>query len=151
MVILDRNLKCACSEEDAEIILGEMIEKGEDSKNTVDKFDRIFTEKACSKASEIFLERIAYSRKEIKENNDVFIDRRLQSLETSYDNYINRKIPLFKDVVLVGEEKEKYFRMLRGKMRKFELEFREKEGNLENQRRLQVEYDDISAGILKII
>jgi len=151
VVILDRNLNCACNEEDAEIVMGKMIEKGEDPKDNVDKFAMGFIRKACSKTSEIFLERIANIRKEIKENNDVFIDRRLQSRDTSYDNYIKRKILLPQNVALEGEEREKYFRMLRGKMRKFELEFREKEGNLENQRMLQVEYDDISAGILKVI
>ena len=36
-------------------------------------------------------------------------------------------------------------------MRKFDLEFQEKERDLENQKMLQIEYDDISAGILKII
>jgi hypothetical protein len=85
MVILDSNLDCACNEDDAEIVFGEMIEKGEDSKDTDDKFDRISTEKACCKASEIFLERIVNVRKEIKKNNEVFIDRRLQSLETATD------------------------------------------------------------------
>lgn len=151
MVILGQNLKCACSEEDAEIILGEMIEIGEDSKDTVDKFDRIFSQKACHKASKVFLERIDNIRKEIKRNNDVFIDKRIQSLNTSYDNYINKKILLPQNVALEGEERDKYFSKLRGAMRKFELEFRQKEQNLENQRKLQVEYDDISAGILQII
>jgi hypothetical protein len=56
-----------------------------------------------------------------------------------------------KNVNLEGEERDKYFSKLREVMRKYNIEFEEKKGNLENQRKLQVEYDDISAGILKII
>ena len=40
--------------------------------------------------------------------------------------------------------------MLRGKFRKYDLEFRKKINQLENMRKVQVEYDEISAGILKV-
>ena len=41
--------------------------------------------------------------------------------------------------------------MLRGTIRRFKSELEQKEQNLEIQRTVQVEYDEIAAGILEIV
>jgi superfamily II DNA or RNA helicase len=157
MVILDQNLNCVCNGEDAEIVLGEIIEKGKDTRDADYKIRSIPTpKKAYKRASKIFLKRVADIRKEIKKNNDVFIDRRLQNLSTFCGNHnMSVIIPRFKavanDTALKNKEKENYIRILRGNMRIPGLEFEEKVRNLKKQRKLQLEYEDVSAGILKII
>jgi len=146
MVILDQNLESACSEEVAEIILGEMVEKGLDSKMSDLELDKSIAEKSYHKASELFLERTTQTREQIRRNNNAFIDRRLGSLHTSYGKNLRMKQQMLDDA-FAKKRKEPYIRMLRGTLRRLEAELKEKERNLESQRVVQVEYDEISAGI----
>jgi superfamily II DNA or RNA helicase len=149
MVILDRNVEQGCNDDDAELILGEMVEKGEESKETGYVVDQILAEKACKKATELFLERVTKIRENIKRNNDAFIARRLDSLRISYGKNIKIKRDLLEQSI-AKKRKDRYLRMLRGTIKRLETELGEKERNLETLRTLQVEYDDISTGILEV-
>ena len=150
MVILNQNLEVACTDEDAEIILGEMVEKGEDSRGIPYEVDPFVVKKACHRASEIFHKKITKIRGEVTRNNDAFVDRRLESLRTSYDKILKMKRELLEQSI-IKKRKEKYIRMLKGTIKKLEFELPEKERTLESQRTIRVEYDEIAAGILEVI
>jgi len=150
MVILNQNLDVACNEDDAEKILGEMVERGEDSQGIAYEIDLYVAQKACQRASEIFHERISKIREQVAKNNDAFIDRRMESLRTSYGKNLKMQAELLKKGELKGQ-KEQYLRIPRGTIRRLESELEQKEQNLEMQRTVQVEYDEIAAGIVEII
>lgn len=149
MVILDRNIEQACNDDDAELILGEMVEKGEESKEAGYVVDQILAEKACIKATELFLERVTKITEKVKRNNDAFIERRLESLRVSYGKNIKIKRDLLEQSI-AKQRKDRYLRMLRGTIKRLETELAEKEQNLEILRMVQVEYDEISTGILEV-
>ena len=150
MVILNQNLDVACNEDDAEKILGEMVERGEDSEGIAYEIDPDVTQKACQRASKIFHERVTKIREQVTRNNDAFIDRRLGSLRTSYGKNLKMKTELLEKSEL-KRRAEQYLRMLRGTIRRLESELEQKERNLEMQRTVQVEYDEIAAGIVEIV
>lgn len=149
MVMLDQNIEQACSDDDAEIIFGEMVEKGEESKETGYVVDQMLAERACQKATELFLERVTKIREQVKRNNDSFIERRLDSLRISYGKNLKIKRDLLEQSIL-KKRKERYLRMLRGTIKRLESELDEKERNLDMLRTVQVEYDEISAGIMEV-
>ena len=144
------NLDVACNEDDAEKILGEMVERGEDSEGIAYEIDPVVTQKACQRASKIFHERVTKIREQVTRNNDAFIDRRLGSLRTSYGKNLKMKTELLEKSEL-KRRAEQYLRMLRGTIRRLESELEQKERNLEMQRTVQVEYDEIAAGIVEIV
>jgi len=149
MVILDQNIERACSDDDAEFILGVMVEKGEESKETGYVVDQLLAENACQKATELFLERVTKIREKVKRNNDAFIERRLDSLRISYGKNLKMKRDLLEQSIL-RKRKERYLRMLRGTIKRLEAELAEKKRALDMLKTVQVEYDEISAGILEI-
>ena len=150
MVLLDVNLDEAAGSDVAEEILGEMVEKGADSNRSGFEIDRNLAEKACKVASKIFLERIGKIREKVKKNNDVFVDRRLESLRNSYGKNIQTKNSQL-EKALAQKQDERYIRMLKGTIKRFETELDQKQKDLNKLRALQVEYDEIAAGILEVI
>ena len=150
MIILNQNLKMACSDDEAEAVFGEMVEKGQESKGMPYEVDQQATRAAYETANKLFHNKIETIRAGVERNNDAFIDRRLESLRTSYGKNLQMK----KEQLEVANTKKReirYIRMLEGTIRRLETELRDKEQTLEGQRRTQVEYDEISAGILEVI
>ena len=150
MVILDQNLEIPCDEEEAETLLGEMVENGSESLGVTYNIDHGNLIKAYENATKIFQERLMKIRHNTEKNNDRFIERRLESLRTSYKKNIRMKNALLERAV-EKQQKEIYLRMLRGTIKRLESELSEKERQIEKTRAVQVEYDEISAGILEII
>jgi len=149
MIILDQNLKVPVSDEDMEIIFGEMAEKGEDLKGRAYELDKLWAQRACQRAEKMFLKRIAKIRDEAARNNDAFINLRLESLERSYGKNLKMKRDLLEKAER-DKKKERYIRMLKGSIRNLEFELKEKKKGLESQRKIEVEYDEIAAGILEV-
>lgn len=146
MVLLTKDLKIACNDEDTEIILGEMVEFGEEIQDLEFEVD---AERACSEAERIFQGRIQQIRMNEEQNNIAFIERRLQSLRTSYHNQINNlKKRLERGMEL--QQSEKIIRMLKSGIRNKETDLSIKENELEGLKQVEVNYDEISAGILRI-
>lgn len=150
MVVLKQNLDVACKDEEAEILLGEMVEGGEEPKGISYEVDPSAAKAAYLRASKIFLERVARIREEIERNNDAFIDRRLESLRTSYEKSLRMEQELLEKAI-AKKGQERYIRMLEGTIRRLNAELEEKERALQKQRTIQAEYDDIAAGILEVI
>jgi SNF2 family DNA or RNA helicase len=150
IVILDQNLKKPISDEDMEILLGEMVEIGQDSKGSGYQLDRFWAERACQQARSIFLKKRESIREEVERNNDAFINLRLESLRTSYEKNIKTKKDLLKRAKR-GKKSEQYIRMLIGTINKLEQELTNIQSNLEKLRIMGVEHDEIATGILEVI
>lgn len=149
-IILGEDLKEACDSETAEIVFGEMVEKGEDPQGPSLELNPQNTKEAYSRAHELFLKHVASLRTDIEGSNDRFVDRRFVSLNTSYGKNIKKQSEL-----LVRAEKEerqdRYIRMLKGTIKRLEGELLEKRNELERLRNIEVEWDDIAAGILEVV
>lgn len=150
MVVLDQNLEIPCDDEEAETLLGEMVENGSESLGVTYDIDPAYLIKAYENATKIFQDKLMKTKHDTEKNNDRFIERRLESLRTSYNKNIKMKNTLLEGAV-EKQQKEKYLRMLRGTIKRLESELSEKETQIERTRAVQVEYDEISAGILEII
>jgi superfamily II DNA or RNA helicase len=149
MVLLDAKLNEAGENEVAEETLGEMVEKGEDSNESEREIEMDIAEKACHEASKIFLERVSKIREQVKKNNDQFVDGRLESLRNSYGKNIDVKMSQL-EKASEHKQDERYIRMLKGTIKRLETELGKKQDDLNKLRALQVEYDEIAAGILEI-
>ncbi len=149
-IILDENFKEACDLETAEILFGEMVEKGEDPHGPPLDLSHHDAEKACSQARDIFLKNVANIRAEIEKSNDRFVDRRLASLNTSYEKNIKKQRDLLSRAEEEGRQ-ERYIRMLKGTIKRLEGELRDKRNELERLRNVEVEWDEIAAGILEVV
>jgi len=78
------------------------------------------------------------------------VDRRLESLRNSYGKNIDVKMSQL-EKALEQKQDERYIRMLKGTIKRLETEVGQKQDDLNKLRALQVEYDEIAAGILEII
>jgi hypothetical protein len=150
MVMLNAGLDEAVASDVAEEIMGEMVERGEDSNESAYEVDKVIAEKACREASNIFLERVGKIREQVRKNNDAFVDRRLESLRNSYGKNIQAKNSQL-EKALAQKQDERYIRMLKGTIKRFETELNQKQNDLNKLRALQVEYDELAAGILEVI
>jgi len=149
MILLDENLSNHYPTEESEIVLGEMIEKGNDPTGPQIEVDPQKTRDAYEKAQNIFLNRLDKIKTEFERNNDAFVERRLTSLHEFYERNIQRQ----RDLLVRGERanrQERYLRMLRGTIRRLERELNLKTNELEILREVEVNYDEIAAGILEV-
>jgi Superfamily II DNA/RNA helicases, SNF2 family len=150
IVILNQNLEFACDDDIAEIIFGEMVEKGEDPSGVPYEVELTFAKNAFNRANEIFQERVTRIREMVTKNNDAFINRRLESLRISYGKNLKLKRQLLEQAE-AKERKEQYLRMLKGTIKRLESDLDMKEKELERQRLVGVEYNEIATGILEVI
>ena len=150
IVILDDELNEACSMSEAETILGLMVEKGENPLGAELDLDQEIAQEACHKAEEIFVNHVEEMRERTRLNNNAFVERRLESLRSSYKKNLDVKRNQLKNAK-INKRDQRYIRMLEGTIRRFEAELHQKKNELEKHRSVQAEYDEISAGILEII
>ena len=80
VIVLSEDLKEACSADEAEALLGEMVENGHEPKGGRMPVDKGCAERAYNVAERLFLERLEVIRSEAKRTNDAFINRRLASV-----------------------------------------------------------------------
>ncbi len=148
-IILNENHEEACDFDTAEVIFGEMIEKGEEPQGLPIDVNPNDAGLACSKARDSFLRYIKELRSDIERKNDSFVDRRLASLITSYEKNIKKQQDLL-DKAVREQRQERYIRMLKGTIKRLESELAERRMELEQKRNVGVEYDEIAAGILEV-
>lgn len=149
MIILNDGMQEVCNSDDAEEVLGEMVEKGREPQRANIDVDFNFIQRASQKATEIFLGRQQNIRVSIQRSNDSFVERRLESLRTSYAKKIRAKQDQL-DKAVAQQRQERYIRMLKGTIRRLETELSAEEQKLQKLRTIQVEYDDIAAGVLRV-
>jgi SNF2 family DNA or RNA helicase len=148
MIILDKDLKVACTDDDAEIILGDMVERGFDAKQSCEVKPESL-DQAYKDAKSIFHERVERIRKDAERNNDAFLNLRLESLQSSYGKSIKMRSDLLQQAN-VKKSQARYIRMLEGTIRRLEAEVEAKKRKLEENRTVGVSYDEIAAGILEV-
>jgi len=148
-IFLNENLEPMAVAEDAEILLGEMVEKGEEPPVLNTGLGPEWGRQACNRARELLHERIQQVKAEVGRTNDAFIDRRLTSVKTFYQKTLDKK----RSQLATGEfleRQERYLRMLRGTINRLETEAQTKEEALERLRTISIEYEDVAAGILEV-
>ena len=149
VVVLSEDLKEACSSDESEGLLGEMVENGEEPKGGNIPVDENRVIHAFKKAEQLILGRIQDLRSEAVRTNDAFIDRRLASIRA----FAGRKLARQKELLKNGEElerEERYLRMLRGSIDNIERKLRADIDSLKQQRQVGVTYDEVAAGILEV-
>lgn len=150
MIVLDENLEEKCVADAAEMLLVDMIEKGEDFVGEPLVINPVIAEKAYNESNNIFLKRVSKIRDQLNQTNNAFLERRLGSLKAFYEKNISNKRELLSRGESEGRQ-EQYLRMLRGVIKRLESELEEKTKTLEKQRTIMVNYDEISAGILEVL
>ena len=148
MIILNDQIEEACSEDDAEIILGELVEQGSNPTSGLE-INPNSVRQSYERAQSLFLERVENIRRQHERNNNAFIDRRLASLTTFYEKNIRKQEELLRRGTLANRQ-ERYLRMLRGTLARLRTEQEGKISDLERQRAVEVNYDEIAAGILEV-
>jgi hypothetical protein len=88
-------------------------------------------------------------RAEIERSNDLFVERRLASLKTSYSKNIQKQKDLLTRAQAANRQ-ERYLRLLKGTITRLESELAEKTNDLEGQRSVEIDYDEIAAGVLEV-
>ena len=148
-VLLDENLEEPCDLESSETVFGEMVEKGEEAEGASLEVTKEIAGQAKDRAVRLFLDRLEGIRKEYERSNDLFLENRLASLNTSYGKNIKRQEELLEKARREGRQ-ERYIRMIEGTLRRLrgERELKTKEINL--QRDVEVSYEEVAAGILEV-
>lgn len=152
VLIIDENMDEACDREKAEILMGELLEKGTDSFSFLEypvEVESTCMEKFCNKGDELFCARVKKIKEKAIIDNKVFLNRREASLKTSYEKNIRKKEVLL-EKALHGEFDERYIRMLKGNIRNLKDELDAKLRDLNKHREVSPEYSQVAAGILEI-
>jgi superfamily II DNA or RNA helicase len=149
-VLLGDELEPACDGDKAEAILGEMVELGEEPTGGSLMLEPYAAQLAVARAEEIFVTRQQVLRSQLEAENNGFVERRIASLQQSYTKNIER-VRIRLERAREGAKQERYQRMLRGQIARMESERDAKLGRLNDLRVVQVEHQEITAGILEVV
>ena len=122
-----------------------MVESGEEPEQAPIEYDPVAAQRAYEAGLSSFLTRVQGLRAEIERNNDLFVERRLASLKTSYSKNIQKQKELLVRAQ-ASNRQERYLRLLKGTITRLESELTEKANDLEGQRAVEIDYDEIAAG-----
>lgn len=149
-VVLDDGLEECLGREDAEALLGEVVEAGEEPPGGIGLLDPEFAGKAPAIAETILLARLAAFRAEEERANDALVDRKVASIKSQKLRQIqSAQARLERE--LEGEARENILRMARGKIRKLEGELQRQLEELESHRRIGIDHHEVAAAILEVI
>jgi hypothetical protein len=149
-VILNESLNEVMDIQQQESLIGIMLEKGEETIEPLPIIDDGKLSQVCEHAKNIFLKNINTKRTELENNNNRFLEVRQKSLEDHYNRIINRQKDNL-EKARISEKPEHYIRMLEGTIRRLENEFNQKNSDLDQRRNIGVEYNEIVAGILRVV
>ena len=149
VVIIGEDLREACSTDEAETLLGEMVQEGGEASGGESVVDEVRAMDAYSEAERVLLDRIGGLREEAERTNGAFIDRRVASVRTFAERKLSRQRSLLERGRTLGRE-ERYLRMLRGSIENIERKRHADMESLEGQRKIGVTYDEVAAGILEV-
>jgi ATP-dependent helicase HepA len=147
-VVLDSKLDCVLRAEEAERLLGEMVESGRSPDFPVE-FEAGIVSRAVQIGEETLLTHLSKLKAAESVANEAFVEQRLASLRAFYEKAIRKKKELLDRGVADGRQ-ERYLRMLRGHATRLESEFQLKAAELDNLRVVTTEHEPIAAGILEV-
>lgn len=148
-IFIDKDLKDICSGEDAEVLVGEMIENGMNAEISNFDIEENYISTAYQKAEVIFIQRLNNLRDEVTRNNNLLVEGRVASLKMTY----NKKIKQKQKQLLKGEREKKdqrYLNMLTGHIKRWTNELQTAVEKEEGKKTVSVEYDEIAAGVLEV-
>jgi hypothetical protein len=150
MLVFDDSMREVGDSDFCEQLLGEMVEKGEEAAGP--RLEVVPERMAAivEAARALFHERMVGMRAEYSRTNNTFIEKRLASYRLSH----GRKIAKQRELLERGERKgseERYLRMRRGTIDRLQLELESKVRVLEQQRHVQVDYEEVCAGIAEVV
>ncbi|MGI6252344.1 MAG: helicase-related protein [Aminivibrio sp.] len=150
VILLNDYMEEACDGETSEFIFGEILEKGKSPEIPSPVFEASDMKNVSDTAELVMQRRINAMKEDLNIANDVFIDRRIQTLTSFFERYINQK-----QERLYNEEKkelpdERIIRLLKGDIRNRKTEMKAEIEKLEARRSLAVEYRPLSMGCLEI-
>ena len=149
VVVVGEDLKEACSPDDSEVLLGEMVESGQEPRGGHMAVDESWAMQAFREGEQLLLSRLKGLRSEAERTNDGFIDRRLASVRAFAQRKLARQQTLLEKGKALGRE-ERYLRMLGGSIENIERKLGADVDSLERQREVGVAYDEVAAGILEV-
>lgn len=149
-VVLREDLASACDSEQAEALLGEVVERGEEPEGGALGVEVDLATRAIQEAERLFLQRREALRAELTVSNNAFINQRIASMNASYNKNIRRQTDLLERARSRARQ-DRYLRMLRGTIARLESELEEKRRDLEEQRTLALEHKEIAAVVLEIL
>ena len=147
-VFLGEDLREACDQDSAEILLGEMVERGRVVEEPV-TIPRDFAAKAAEGAELAFLARRERALERERVANDAFVSKRLASVQTFYAKGLAKKRALLDRGRAEGRQ-ERYLRMLRGTITRMEEELLAAVTRLARDRIVTAEHQHIAVGIVEI-
>jgi len=153
-------LKCIIVNEQGEIVdeiksrevFGLMVEKGEDILDPViGELDKDFVKELYEQVENHFTSQISALTLELRETNDIFLDRRIRALKLYYQRIINTQEQLLEKEEAKGDRADKrIIRLREGVIRNREADLQSKKEEFEKKRHVSVEHKQISTGILFI-
>lgn len=150
VVIINDHGEEACDPEGSEYIFGEILEKGASSQTPAPQFERENLKEVHDEADSVIRRRVSFLRKDMTIANEVFVDRRIQAIESFYDRIINQKKERLQNEERKITSDEKIKRLLRGDIRHREAEKKTAIQKIEERRRLSVEFRLLCLGCLEI-
>lgn len=149
-IFLTQDLALACDRGVSEELLGEMVEKGQEPAEGGLSLDPALARAAACRAQELFLDRLDGLRRELELTNTAFVDRRATSVRFQFDGRLQRQRELLERHRSEGRP-ERVLQLTRGRISKLEGQMSQRLAELEGHRRIQVGYDEITAGLLEVL
>lgn len=135
----------ACSENDAEQLLGEMMEHGEEVDGPLSGQYSGRVEIAHEIALGRLLERLARLKEELQRENELFLARQRLSIDTFYRRQIDdieRRIQ--------NQANEKINRMLKSQKRNRQREHLQRLDEIESRQQVSITFEDVATGLLVV-
>ena len=140
----------ACSRDDAEAVLGEMVESGWSETTGLLEVEADVLADAARAAEQHFLARLQSLRAREQKSNAEFVAQRVASLEQSYRKDREKTQELLTRG-LAAKKDERYLRMMRGKLANREADYSSKKAELNNLRQVATEHEEVAAGVLEVV
>ena len=149
-VVLGDSLENACEDNVAEAVLGEMVELGDDAPGGDMSLEPTFAAEAMARAGAVFAARQQALRSGLEAENEAFVERRAASIQQSFGKNIGRVTARLESAVSTGKQ-DRYKRMLRGQLTRLETERDRKLSELQQLRAVQIEHEELTAGLLEVL
>jgi superfamily II DNA or RNA helicase len=148
-VFVDSDSGKMYSGEDAEIILGEMVEKGDNAIHSNFEIEENFLKTTYEQVKSTFMSRLDRLRNEVQKNNDIMVEGRIGSLKMTYNKKIQQKQKQL-DKGEMENKDQRWLNMLRAQVKRWGHELQVLIEKEETKKRVSVEYEEVAAGIVEI-
>lgn len=150
MILFDSELNEWGDADATERLLGEMVENGLDPSGPHLEVVPARMEQVAERARDSLMARMDELKREYGRTNDAFIEKRLATVRLSYQRNIRKQ----QDLLARGREEGKdkrYLRLREAMISRYENELAAKEQELNEKRKVVVEYEEVCAGILEVV